>query len=204
MFDRAVLDSGHPIRLVSGLLLLIGIVVGAPTTTEAGGILDDVTRWPGGRSMSSSSARLGDDGRPSPTLNVDVQRIVEPGETIVIADLKGPGVITHIWMTMYHFQSLQFGPEVGGRANPREVLIRMYWDGREKPDVEVPLGDFFAAGLGKKMEVQSIPVVVEDGDSYNCWWRMPFRKSARIEVVNQGSKTLRAPFYTVDWIKKDS
>ena len=39
-------------------------------------------------------------------------------------------------------------------------------------------------------EVISVPVVVEDADSYNCFWRMPFRKSARIEIENQSDKPL--------------
>lgn len=168
------------------------------------GLLDDITRWEEGRSMSSSSARLGADGLPDPAANVDCNRIVPPGQTVVIADLKGPGVITHIWLTVYHFQSLQFGAEPGGRANPQEILIRMYWDGRAKPDVEVPMSDFFAASFGRRTTVLSVPVVTEDGDSYNCWWRMPFRKSARIEVINQSKKNMRALFHSVDWIKKKS
>jgi len=37
-----------------------------------------------------------------------------------------------------------------------------------------PFGDFFANSFGKRSEVISVPVVVEDADSYNCFWRMPF------------------------------
>ena len=189
-----------------GIALSAIMFIGGPLASVglSQGLLDDITRWEQGRSMSSSSARLGADGLPDPTANVDCNRIVKPGQTVVIADVKGPGVITHIWMTLYHFQSLQFGAEPGGRANPQEILIRMYWDDRKKPDVEVPMSDFFAAGFGKRTTVLSLPVVTEDGDSYNCWWRMPFRKSARIEVINQSNKNLRALFHSVDWIKKQS
>ena len=49
----------------------------------------------------------------------------------------------------------------------------------------------------------SLPVVVEGGDSYNCFWRMPFRKSARIEIVNQSDKPISLLYYNIDWIKKD-
>jgi len=56
----------------------------------------------------------------------------------------------------------------------------MYWDGAKEPAVEAPVGDFFANAFGKRSEVISLPVIVEDGDSYNCFWHMPFRKSARI------------------------
>jgi len=60
----------------------------------------------------------------------------------------------------------------------------MYWDGSARPAVEAPVGDFFANCFGKRNEVISLPVIVEDADSYNCFWRMPFRKSAKIEIVN--------------------
>ena len=87
---------------------------------------------------------------------------------------------------------------------PQEMLLRIYWDGREKPDVEAPVGDFFANCFGKRMEVVSVPVIVEDADSYNCFWHMPFRKSARIEIVNQSKKPIRKLYNNVDWIKKKS
>jgi hypothetical protein len=52
--------------------------------------------------------------------------------------------------------------------------------------------------------VISLPVVVEDADSYNSFWRMPFRKSARIEIVNQGTKPVNLLYYNIDWIKLNS
>jgi len=166
--------------------------------------LDEVTRWEEGRSRCVSSTRLGKDSQPDPDSNSDSRSVIEPGERAVIADLRGPGVITHIWMTLYHFQTLRPGWAPRGRANPQEVLLRMYWDGREKPDVEAPLSDFFAAGFGKRITVTSVPVVTEDGDSYNCYWRMPFSKSARIEVLNQSEKPVRMLYYAIDWMEKDS
>jgi hypothetical protein len=48
-----------------------------------------------------------------------------------------------------------------------------------------------------------VPVVVEGGGSYNCYWKMPFRKSIKIEIVNESEKQLRLLYYNIDWIKKD-
>jgi hypothetical protein len=84
------------------------------------------------------------------------------------------------------------------------MLLRIYWDGRAKPAVEAPVGDFFANCFGERREVVSLPVVVEDGDSYNCFWRMPFRKSARIEIVNQSDKPISLLYYNIDWIERTS
>ena len=126
---------------------------------------------------------------------------VAPGETHVLMDVKGPGEITHMWMTF-------LGPEAqgwakDGSATHQDMLLRIYWDGSSRPGVEAPVGDFFANCFGARDQVLSLPVLVEDADSYNCFWRMPFRKSARVEIVNQGRKPINLLYYNIDWIKKD-
>jgi hypothetical protein len=127
---------------------------------------------------------------------------VEPGEKHVLMDAKGPGVITHIWLTFLGPEPHPWAPE--GTATHQEMLLRIYYDGKDRPGVEVPVGDFFANCFGMRSEVISLPVIVEDGDSYNCFWRMPFRKSIRIEILNEGKKQIRLLYYNIDWIKKDS
>ena len=126
---------------------------------------------------------------------------VDPGETHVLLDARGPGVITHIWLTFLGPEPQDWAKQ--GSANHQEMLLRIYWDGSKRPAVEAPVGDFFANCFGLRREVISLPVVVEDADSYNCFWNMPFRKSARIEIVNQSDKSLNLLYYNIDWIKKD-
>ncbi len=165
-----------------------------------------------GRSMRATSTfREGADGNYDPTAppksdleeksNRDNFR-VPGGATHVIMDVEGPGVVTHMWITV-------LGPEPhpwakDGSANHQELLLQIFYDGNERPGVEAPLGDFFAGCFGKRSEVISIPVVVEGGDAYNCFWHMPFQKSCRIQIVNQSEKQLSLLYYNVDWIKKDS
>lgn len=126
---------------------------------------------------------------------------VPPGGTHVLLDEKGPGLITHIWITFLGPEPQSWAPK--GSADHQEIMLRMYWDGDERPAVEAPLGDFFANSFGQRAEVISLPVVVEGGDSYNCFWRMPFRKGARIEVENQSDKPLSLLYFNIDWIKLD-
>jgi hypothetical protein len=126
---------------------------------------------------------------------------IAPGQTHVLLDAEGPGAITHLWITF-------LGPEPQGwakqgSANHQEMLLRMFWDGSKRPAVEAPVGDFFANCFGRRSEVVSQPVIVEDADSYNCFWHMPFRKSARIEIENQSDKAISLLYYNIDWIKKD-
>jgi hypothetical protein len=91
-----------------------------------------------------------------------------------------------------------------GSATHQEMLLRIYYDGAKRPGVEAPVGDFFASCFGRRCEVISVPVVVEDADSYNCFWHMPFRRSVRVEIVNQSTKNVSLLYYNIDWIKKDS
>ena len=171
-----------------------------------GDFLADLARPHQGRSMRATSThKLGAnprewDGEPDPDHNGDNSN-VQPGQTKVLMDVKGPGVITHIWITF-----LGPGPHPwakNGSANHQEMLLRMYWDGSERPGVEAPVGDFFANSFARRSEVISLPVCVEDADSYNCFWHMPFRKSARVEIVNQSDKQISLLYFNIDWVKKD-
>lgn len=189
----------------------------------SGGILDSLARPQNGRSMRATSTmrvgelRRGPDGdrnagerKYDPTAvprgDSDVRSNwdnfnVPPGGTHVLLDASGPGVITHIWITF-------LGPEPQGwasqgSADHQELMLRIFWDGDPRPAVEAPVGDFFANCFGKRSEVISLPVIVEGADSYNAFWRMPFRKSARIEIENQSGKPLSLLYYNIDWIRLD-
>jgi hypothetical protein len=112
------------------------------------------------------------------------------GETIVLADLDGPGVVTHIWITVA-------ANEYGW---PRLLRFRVYYDGSATPSVDAPLGDFFAVGHGVEKSVDSL--LVRDGSSgrsRNSYWPMPFRKHCRITLTNEGSKRVSNVYYHVDW-----
>jgi hypothetical protein len=190
-------------------LLTVGGIFGS---SFAGVLLEDLALPHQGRSMRATSTfRAGPDGKYDPKArpkgdleegsNSDNFRVA-PGQTHVLLDAEGPGVITHIWITFLGPEPQAWAKQ--GSANHQEMLLRMYWDGSTRPAVEAPLGDFFANCFGRRSQVVSLPVLVEDADSYNSFWHMPFRKSARIEIVNQSEKPINLLYYNVDWIKKDS
>ena len=60
----------------------------------------------------------------------------------------------------------------------RQLVLRMYWDGEATPSVEVPVGDFFAVGFGERRDYASLPLTETSG-GYDCYWPMPFHRSAR-------------------------
>lgn len=212
--------STHSCRKSRGLSfigLLAATIIAAPPALHSAALLSELAKPHEGRSMrATSTMRMGEVRRgaaerkinPKADPRGDLEEAsnfdnftVPPGETHVLMDEQGPGVITHIWITF-------LGPEPqdwarSGAANHQEMLLRMYWDGEERPAVEAPVGDFFANSFGKRSSVTSLPVIVEDADSYNCYWHMPFRKSARLEIVNQSEKQISLLYYNIDWIKKE-
>lgn len=183
-------------RMVLGAVLF-GLSLGGITYAS----LAELAAPMDGRSRRATSTALGKDGRPDPDSNHDNSN-VKPGQTAVLMDVQGPGVINHIWITFLAPDPQDWAKK--GSANHQEMVIRIFWDGSKEPAVEAPVGDFFANAFGLRNEVVSLPVVVEDGDSYNCFWHMPFRKSARIEIENQSpDKPISLLYYNIDWIKKD-
>jgi hypothetical protein len=156
----------------------------------------EVRRGGTGQVLNPRGQPKGDGEEPSNWDNFRVQ----PGQTHVLMDVEGVGVITHIWLTFLGPEPQDWAPQ--GSANHQEMLLRIFWDGQEQPAVEVPVGDFFANCFGRRDEVVSLPVIVEDGDSYNCYWRMPFRRSARVEIENQSTKPIGLLYYNIDWIQK--
>lgn len=110
--------------------------------------------------------------------------VIKPGETFTMATIDGPGAIQHIWMTP--------------TGNRRFSILRIYWDDEEEPSVEVPVGDFFANGWGGYAHVNSLPVTVNPGSAYNCYWTMPFRKKCRITMTNIDEKSMRL-YYQIDY-----
>lgn len=118
-----------------------------------------------------------------------------PGETIVLADLKGPGIVTHIWATIAD-------NEYGW---PRLLRLRVYYDGSKTPSVDAPLGDFFGIGHGYERNLDSLMVRnASFGRARNSYWPMPFRKSVKITVTNEGNRRVSNLYYHVDWQKHDS
>ena len=111
---------------------------------------------------------------------------LEPGSLTTLADITGQGMIQHIWIT------------VDPKAY-RDCILRIFWDGEETPSVEVPLGDFFACGHGLRTNITSLAVAVNPSGGFNCYWPMPFYKSARMTVENQRDEAITGFFYQITY-----
>jgi len=123
--------------------------------------------------------------------NDDSKRIM-PGQTLLMADLTGPGAVTHLWVTV---ADNEFGW-------PRLLHLRVYYDGHKTPSVDAPLGDFFGVGHGYERDLNSMMVRDSSfGRARNSYWQMPFRKSCRITVTNEGNRFVTSFYYHVDYRK---
>ena len=53
--------------------------------------------------------------------------------------------------------------------------------------------------------VNSLPVKVSSyGRGYNCYWRMPFKKQAKITLANESDKEAGLCYYQIDWVRLDA
>ncbi len=114
---------------------------------------------------------------------------IAPGATQDVFSASGPGVITHIWFTI----------AAQGPHHLKEIILRVYWDGLEKPSVETPIGDFFGLNLGQYSLYQSAFLNCSPIKALNCYFAMPFRKAARITVTNEGDRPVTAFYSNIDY-----
>jgi D-arabinan exo alpha-(1,3)/(1,5)-arabinofuranosidase (non-reducing end) len=144
--------------------------------------------------MKDFTAHRSSSNNPDWNSNDDSKHPI-PGETTTLADLEGPGIVTHIWVTIAD-------NEYGW---PRLLRLRVYYDGSAQPSVDAPIGDFFAVGHGFERPVKSLMIRdSSDGRARNSYWPMPFAKSCRITVTNEGKRRVAALYYHVDWEKLPS
>ncbi|OAL44928.1 hypothetical protein IQ07DRAFT_591773 [Pyrenochaeta sp. DS3sAY3a] len=107
--------------------------------------------------------------------------VVLPGDTAVLADIEGPGKLTHLWFVqtcrrilgpglipytksgvamMEIHNALGLSYEDSDPDYYRKVIIKMYWDDSETPSVVAPIGDFFCVGHSMAANFQSMPFTV--------------------------------------------
>lgn len=128
----------------------------------------------------SCARELGQGWKVSPSVRID------PHSLYTMAEIKGPGVINHIWLTPAGIPG-------------RYAVLRFWWDDADVPSVEVPLGDFFAnAYVPDFTQMSSLAVCVNPRNGLNCYWQMPFKKSCRITVENLADDVFTL-YYQIDY-----
>jgi hypothetical protein len=135
---------------------------------------------PTGARGSGGAAHGGRKGRPS--------RRVEPGETVLLADLDGPGTLRHIWMT--------FPPAPPEQM--RALQMDVYYDGASDPSISVPWLDFFGLPHGRPASYASALTSAQEGRGFNAYFPMPFAQHVRVELTN-ASPRAQTVYYQIDY-----
>lgn len=117
---------------------------------------------------------------------------IKDGEKRTIMEVKGAGIINHIWITI--------APEAA-KLSRNDIILKMYWDGNDYPSVEAPIGPFFGNGWNETYDVVTTPLSVSPGwgKSYVCYFAMPFAKGAKIEIENQTGEVIQSFYYNIDY-----
>jgi hypothetical protein len=104
----------------------------------------------------------------------EVKVDVEPKGWTSLFDIAGPGVI----------YGLEFFT-----GDPEGLWLQIYWDGSASPDVNVPVGPFFACSgsVKPRQDVRGLWMGFAGG-RYYCYLPMPFRKTAGIRIRSQAKK----------------
>ncbi len=113
---------------------------------------------------------------------------IAAGDSAVLLDAVGPGVIRRLWITVASRDPQYL----------RRIALEMYWDGERDPSVAAPLGDFFGNGFSKK-HYTAIAMGESSGGFY-CYLPMPFRSHARIVAVNGTGRPIDAFYYNIDFV----
>jgi len=105
---------------------------------------------------------------------------IPANSSMTIANIDGCGIIHRMWFTS------------GSRNDPmilRGVRIEIYWENSKTPAVSVPFPDFFCSVFGEKKPMENALFVDPEGSSFCSHIEMPFKKNAKVVIVNDNDKS---------------
>ena len=104
---------------------------------------------------------------------------------VTLAELAGPAAVRLVRLTVPSASEVAI----------ESAHLRITWDGRPWPSVDAPVPLLFGAGTlydrsGAEYLVKSLPAVIREvaaGAELSLYFPMPFRQSARVELVGGGA-----------------
>jgi hypothetical protein len=135
----------------------------------------------------------GQGGKSNQTAKGNAFESLKAGESKTLLNVSSAGMIQRMWITINDRSP----------AMLRSLRLRMYWDGADKPAVDVPFGDFFCAPLGRPVAFQSALFTDPEGRSFNCYIPMPFKTGAKVMLTNESKINLDLLFFDIDYIISD-
>jgi hypothetical protein len=168
---------------LAGLASAAPASAAAQPSASAAAFLPPYARAQGFRSLKQSSHDRSGANRDFFT--------IPGGATQELFNATGPGIISHLWFTI----------NSPSPNHLKELVLRAYWDGNARPSVEAPIGDFLGLNLNQYFIYESEFLACSPGRSLNCYFSMPYRKSARMTVTNEGKDQTNAFYSNIDFIE---
>ena len=140
---------------------------------------------------------------------------VPPNGSWAFPEMEGPGKMVNFWCTA--LPTLDFNPFEEKNFSLWDIIrnwdslkhlipfdqfwnllknvwVQIFFDDTAAPAVNAPMGDFFGVGFGKYRHYMSRYLMMTAG-GYVCQFHMPFRKKARVVLVNKNEKLWVPAFY---------
>ena len=113
---------------------------------------------------------------------------LEAGEVVTLADIDGPGVVRHVWMTFPPAR-----PEV-----MRAMVLEVFYEGATEPSISVPAMDYFGVAMGRPAPMSSALTSVQEGRGFNSYVPIPFGEHVKITFTNGSAQPIHL-YYQVDF-----
>jgi len=140
-------------------------------------------------SFENLNGQKGEGGKANLGAKGNAFEPLKAGESKTLLSVRSAGIIQRMWFTFNDRSP----------AMLRALRLRMYWDGADKPAVDVPFGDFFCTGLDHLVAFQSALFTDPEGRSFNCYIPMPFKKGAKVVLTNESAADLDLLFFDIDY-----
>ena len=150
-------------------------------------------KTPPARDVLDLIARAGSDIAPLPgSAGVREERgqvdLPAAGPVIVWTSDRGPSMLRLLEFSVPRAQALAFS----------HARLRVTWDNRAEPSIDAPVALFFGAGTlynrdNREFLVKSLPSVVRYGAdlvTLQCFFPMPFFRTARVELTGAGESAI--------------
>ena len=100
--------------------------------------------------------------------------VIGGGSTLQLKSIAGSGVIRRLNVKMTG----------AADAHLDGLRLRVRYDGNSANAVDVPVSQFFGAGHNRAA-YQSLPLGTTGDDGFYCYWPMPYRQGAVVELYNE-------------------
>ncbi|HWF80862.1 MAG TPA: glycoside hydrolase family 172 protein [Streptosporangiaceae bacterium] len=119
-----------------------------------------------------------------------------PGVAQPLASIKGSDSIQSIKLSIPGVTA-SAGAAAATRLN--HIWIRAYWDGAKTPNVDAPVGSFFAMGQLGSYPTHGLVAGMDSGNTLYMYLPMPFKRTAVIQLVDVGPYPIADIAYQVQY-----